>query len=390
MLCIFFTATNHLRATQGKLMKHISRLAVIAALLSLSAKAAPFMAVGDGAELFVTAGLSVAADDNVFLDSANEQDDTIISFTPGVDLVFGKGSATTGNVYYREEIRRYSDNDNQDGEFSNVGFRSSTNAGSGKFDINGSYAQIAQNDNDIRAAGIIVRRDVTNLGASAEFDVTGKTSLAVGTTFLSTKYDVATYRDSDVWSLPVDLYYEATEKLDWSVGYRYRTTDQDGAARDFKDHFVNIGARGEFSPKLTGQVRVGYLTRKIDGGGDESDLGLDSSFDYAATEKTSLRLFLSNDYGNSGTGDSTKTLRWGGSVNTNFTEQWFASASLSLSSAEYPTRDDDFLDTSVTVGYKYNQFVNFTASVAMRDNDSTAATAKFDNTVFQFGANIRY
>jgi polysaccharide biosynthesis protein VpsM len=390
MLCIFFTATNHTWAIQGKLMKHTARLAAIAALLSLSAKAAPFMAVGDGAELFVTAGLSVAADDNIYLDTANEKDDTIISFTPGVDLVFGKGSTTTGNVYYREEIRRYSDNDNQDGEFSNVGFQSSTDTGSAKFNFNGSYAQIAQNDNDIRAAGIIVRRDATNLGANAEFDVTAKTSVGVGATFVGTEYDVASYRNSDVWSLPVDLYYEATEKLDWSLGYRYRSTEQDGAASDFKDHFVNLGARGEFSPKLSGQVRVGYSTRKVDGGGDESDLGLDSSFNFAATEKTSLRIFVSNDYGNSGTGDSTKTLRWGGSVNTNFTEQWFASASLSISSAEYPTRDDDFFDGSVSVGYKYNQFVNFSASVAMRENDSTSAAAKFDNTVFNFGANIRY
>src|SRR5690349_6658879 len=105
---------------------HTARLAVLAALLSLSAKAAPFMAVGDGAELFVTSSLGVQFDDNIYLDSNNESDDTIWSFTPGVDLVFGKGSATTGNVYYREEIRRYSDHDNQNTELSSLGFQSST------------------------------------------------------------------------------------------------------------------------------------------------------------------------------------------------------------------------------------------------------------------------
>lgn len=371
-------------------MKHTARLAVIAALVSLSAKAAPFMAVGDGAELFVTAGLSVAFDDNIYLDGANESDDSIISFTPGVDLVFGKGTATTGNVYYREEIRRYSDNDNQDGEFSTIGFRSSTDAGGSKFDFNGSYAQVAQNDNDIRAAGVIVRRDVANLGASAEFEVSGKTSVGIGTSFVATDYNAPSFTDSDIWNLPVDVYYEATEKLDWSFGYRYRSTNQAGTAVDSTDHFVNIGARGEFSPKLSGQVRVGYNSRKFDGGGDDTGLGLDTSLTFAATEKTSFNIFLSNDFGSSGTGDNTKILRWGGSVNSNLTEQWFVMASLSVSSTEYPTRDDDFIDGLVSLGYKYNQYLNFSASVAMRDNSSNSAAAEFDNTVFTFGANVRY
>lgn len=348
------------------------------------------MAVGDSAELFVTAGLSVAVDDNIYLDTTNESDDTVISFTPGVDLVFGKGSATTGNVYYREEIRRYSDNDNQDAEFSNVGFQSSTDTGGSKFNLNASYAQLATNDNDIRAAGTLVHRDVVNLGANAEFGVTAKTKLSIGTNFLSTAYDLASYTDSDVWNLPVDAYYAATEKLDWSLGYRYRSTNQDGTATDFTDHFVNLGARGEFSPKLTGQVRVGYSTREVDGGGDDSDLGLDSSLSFAATEKTSLRVFLSNDFGNSGQGESTKTLRWGGGLTSNLTEQWLLSASVSVSSAEYPTRDDDFLDSSLSVAYKYNQFVDFSASVAFRDNSSTSAAAEFEATVFTFGANVRY
>lgn len=371
-------------------MKHTARLAAIAVLLSLSAKAAPFMAVGDNAELFVTAGFSVAFDDNVYLDSTNESDDTILSFTPGVDLVFGKGSATTGNAYYREEIRRYDDNGNQDAELSSVGFNSSTNTGTSKFDLNASYAQVAQNDNDIRVAGVIVRRDVTNLGASAEFDVTGKTSVGLGATFLGTDYDTANYVDSDVWSLPVDVYYEATEKLDWSMGYRYRSTNQAGAGRDFTDHFVNLGARGEFSPKLSGQIRVGYNDRKVKGAGSDSGLGLDTSLSYAYSEKTSIRLFLNNDYGNSGTGDSTEIFRWGGSISTSVTEQLFVMASLSISATEYPTRDDDFVDGLVSVGYRYNQYVDFSASMALRDNSSTAAVARFDNTVFTFGANVRY
>src|ERR1700745_2390934 len=107
----------------------IVRLAVFSALAVLSAKAAPFMAVGDNAELFVTGSAQVQFDDNIYLDASNQTKDTSLSFTPGVDLVFGKGSATKGNVYYREEIRRYNDHDAQNTNLANVGINSNFDNG---------------------------------------------------------------------------------------------------------------------------------------------------------------------------------------------------------------------------------------------------------------------
>jgi len=371
-------------------MKHTARLAAIATISTLSVHAAPFMAVGDGAELFVTSSLSVQADDNIYLDSTNEKDDTIFSFTPGLDLVFGKGTATTGNLYYKEEIRRYNDNSNQDGEFSSVGLNSKTDMGGTKFGFKASYAQIAQNDNDLRATGLIIRRDVTHVGADAEFGVTAKSSIGLGANYNSTDYDANSYTDSKVWSVPVDYYYKATEKLDWSFGYRYRDTNQEGAKADFSDHFVNIGARGEFTPKLTGQLRIGYNQRDIDGGGDRSKLGLDGNLTYAYSDKTSFDFNISNDFSNSGTGDGTEVFKVGLSANSKFTEQWSGRVSLNLNSSKYPTRDDDFFDGLVSVTYRYNQYFSVTGSAAFRDNSSTSAVAEFNNTVFSLGASIRY
>src|SRR5882672_7510825 len=105
-------------------MKHHARLALLTALLAISTKAAPFMAVGDNAELFVTASGTLQFDDNIYLDKNNTKNDTIFSFTPGVDLVFGKGSAATGDIYFRDEIRRYNTNDVQNANLANVGINS--------------------------------------------------------------------------------------------------------------------------------------------------------------------------------------------------------------------------------------------------------------------------
>jgi len=153
---------------------------------------------------------------------------------------------------------------------------------------------------------------------------------------------------------------------------------------------VNIGARGEFTPKLTGQIRVGYNQREADGGSDRSKLGVNGKLTYAYTDKTSFDFNISNDFGNSGTGDATEVFKVGLAASSKFTEQWSGRVSLNLNSSKYPTRDDDFLDALVSLTYRYNQYLSVTGSAAFRDNSSTSAVAEFDNTVFSLGANIRY
>ncbi|MFZ2325008.1 MAG: outer membrane beta-barrel protein, partial [Ignavibacteriaceae bacterium] len=259
-----------------------------------------------------------------------------------------------------------------------------------KADFNASYAQVAQNDNDLRATGLIVRRVLTNLGGKVEFGLSEKTVVGVGTSFVKTNYGPTSYVDSDIWSLPVDVYYQASPKLDWSLGYRYRSSDLGGAARDSKDHFLSLGARGEFTPKLTGQVRAGYTKRSFDVGSDENLFGLDGNLTYAYSEKTSYRFTFSNDFGSSGTGDSTKDFSLGLNASNRFTEQWYISAGLNYRKTEYSTRTDDFIDGQIAVTYTYNNYVNFGASITLRDNSSDSAAAEFTQNVFTLGANIRY
>lgn len=374
-------------------MKHyITKTVLISASLGLlsSSKAAPFMAVGDNAELFLTAGAMVQADDNIYLDSSNEKSDTIYSFTPGVDLVFGKGSITKGNAYFREEIRRYSSNDNQDVELANVGVRSSFDNGVSKAGFNASYTELAQNDNDIRVTGDIVHRNVTNLAGNLEFAFSEKTSLGTGISFDRTDYGPSSYSDSNIWSIPVDVYFKASPKLDYSLGYRYRSSQLSGAGIDSTDHFLNLGARGEFSPKLTGQVRVGYTRRSLDVGGDENLFGVDGNLTYGFSEKTTVAINVGNDFGSSGTGASTKNFSLGLNVSSKVSEQWSFNGGLNYRKIDYTTRTDDYVEGLVSVNYALSAIVNFGASYTYRNNSSDLGSAEFTNNVFSLGANIRY
>lgn len=373
-------------------MKQSGRILLLGALLaSARLYSAPFLAVGDNAELFLTGALSVKADDNIYLNPAGRDlDDTVWTVTPGIDLVFGKGAATQGNFYYREDIVRYSDHGNQDTNLSNVGLNSRYDDGKSKFDLAASYAQVAQNDNNVNLAGALVDRDVVHFHAKPEFGATEKTSVALGIVYDKTTYGPAAFSDLATWALPLDVYFEYSPKLQVSLGYRYRDNQLTGGGVDSKDHFFNIGARGEFTPKLSGQVRVGYNSRDLDIGGDDSGLGLDASLTYKYSDKTSLSLTASNDFNNSGVGDQTKVLRWGITGTSKLTEQWSVNGGFSYSNTDYPARTDTYIEGNVGATYVYNQTLNFTAGYTYRENFGGKGGADFKNNVFSIGANVRY
>ncbi len=372
-------------------MKINGRIVVLAALLGGNLTAAPFVALGDNAELFLTASVDVKVDDNIYLRNTNEADDTILTFSPGLDLVFGRNAATSGNVFYRHDILRYSDNSNQNTDLANFGFNSLYSNGKTKFDAGLSYSETAQNDASV--PGFIVPRDATNARALAEFGLTEKTSLGLGARYEKSDYGIGGgFRDYSNFSVPLDVYFEYSPKLELSAGYRYRTNDVGGAGTlDSDDHFLSIGARGEFTPKMSGQIRIGYAKRNFDGArADEDTFGLDANLTLAATAKTAIRFNVSNDFGVSALGESTDSFLFSTSINSRVDDQWSWQANLAFRSIDYPTRSDDYFEGGAGVRYTYNSFVNFAAGFTHRKNDSTLALNDFSNNVFSLTANLRY
>ncbi len=370
-------------------MKLTGRITLLAALIGSAAHAAPFLAVGDNAELFLTGAVAVRFDDNIFTNTINEVDDTIVSFTPGLDLTFGKGSATQGNIYYREDILRYSDASDLDTSLSNAGVNSKYDGGKTTFDLSATYAQLSQNDNNVRLAGDLVDRDVTHLHVNSEFGISDKSALAIRVSYDKTNYQPATFSDYAFWSVPIDFYTDYTAKLRLSAGYRYRSNDVSRGV-DSDDSFFNIGARGEFTPKLSGQVRVGYNLRSLDVGGNDSGFGIETDLAYAFSDKTTYRLNVSNDFSYAGTGAPTEILRLGLNAANKFTEQWSLNAGLTFTSTDYPDRTDDYLEGLLGVTYTYSTVLNFAASYTYRDNNAGTGGSPFTQTVWSFGANIRY
>lgn len=369
-------------------MKNNLRLLMLSLAVATTAYPAPFLAVGDGAELFLTAGLGIRADDNVFL-TTNKTDDLIFDLNPGVELVFGNGSVTKGVFSYTENIARYSDNSRLNAELSSVRFASSYDDGKTKFSTQASYNQLNQNTVDLRAVGVLSRRNVADIDLGGETSASAKSKVGARIQYNDTDYKRVGFRDLTTVTIPVNYYYAVTSKVDLSLGARYRTTEVQSGI-DSKDIFYRVGARGEFSPTVTGSIQVGFGERDFDGGRSEDIFDLDATLSLALSPKSTLALFASNDFGVSGQGQEQKNFTLGGSISTKISEVLSFRAGLNFRKIDYYTREDDYVEGNLGLDYAVNQNVSISGGYTYRSNDSVLAGGDFKNSVFNLMANFRY
>lgn len=366
-------------------MKKLLPVTSIALLFSSAAFGAPFMAVGDSAELFVTGAVGIRADDNIFL-SKNATSDVIIDVSPGLDLSFGKNTQVKGSFTVVDAISKYTDNNNLDTNLASANFQSSFDDGKLKLNFNAGYNELNQNSADIRG---LTRRDAFSAGGKGEVEVSQLTSIGAGVDFRQENYKRASYSDSSSLTLPLNFFYKITPKVDLSAGYRYRSYQVD-LGEDSSDHFFNIGARGEFTPKLSGQVAVGLNTRQLDRSGDRNQLGLDASLNYELSPKTRLTIGASNDFATSPQGQQQKNLSLNGSLNFSLTDEWSANAGLNYRRTTYPTRSDDYFEGQLGGAYIVNANVRIVGGYVYRNYSSVLSGSEFSNNVFSIAANLRY
>lgn len=376
-------------------MKNITRLLAVSAFAS-ACHAAPSLAIGDNAELFITGTLGARVDSNIYM-SPSSTEDTIVDFNPGVQLVFGKASAMQGTFNLTESFTNYSRHDDLNDELFSTSLNTSYDDGKSKLTFNASFAELNQNSVDTRAGDMLIRRDVFNIGASGEVGVSEKSSIATGIQYSGSEFKLAGFSDSEVFTIPVNYFYEMTPKVDLSLGYRYRNRSE-SINFDTEDHFFNVGARGEFTPKLTGQFAVGLTQRsfshKTMARGDQSLLGIDASANYAVSPKTTLQLGLSNDFDTNSQGQQQKNLALRAAATTQIAPDFSVTASLAYRSIDYyqstPARIDDYLEAQIGATYVLSQVVNITGAYAYRSNESDLATSDFDANVVSMAINFRF
>jgi hypothetical protein len=358
---------------------------------SASLSAAPFLAIGDSSELFLTATTGVRFEDNVLLTENNQLDDVALEFTPGIELVFGKGSLYSGSFAVQEKFTEYLDNDSLSSNLSAYIFNSTYAGSKLKGSFGASFREIEQNNRNIANAATLTRRDVSNVSVKGELAITEKSKVGAAVTYGDTNYRTAGFNDTASYSVPVNYYFAITPKVDLSAGVRYRETEITGAS-DYTDIYYNVGARGDFTSKLTGSFTVGLTERDPEVGADRSMLGLDFDLSYAFSPKTVGKLTVGNDFDSSSAGGtSQEVFNVGLSANTQVSANFSAGASLSYQNADYSTgREDDFITLGLNASYVFNQHITGVVAYSYQDNDSTVAGGSFKANVLSVSAVFRY
>jgi len=374
-------------------MNRSLRLALALFALSSFSTAYAVLPLGEGSELFVTGTGSASYNDNVFLVNTKEKGSFIFDEIPGLELDDNTNADTKGVLTSKEDFVQYASVSHQNTELNHTDFNGNYSDDKLLLDIDAGFNQNAQNNREtvgVVQKGVIVRNDVTNATPKGEWTISEKTKVGVGFNYNDNHYKTAGFKNLTVYEVPVNVYYEVAPKLSASAGYRYRYSQIKG--NNSTDNYFNVGARGEFTPKLTGTVNVGYLQRSPSHGSKQSDLGLEAKLDYAFSEKTAFRLGASNDFTNASTGGTEKVLSVSGGATAQLTEQFTGDVSISYNHTRYngSIRADDYVEGTGTISYHYNKYVTLNGSYTYRNNSSNLAGVKFSNNVVAASVTVRY
>jgi polysaccharide biosynthesis protein VpsM len=368
--------------------------AAVAAIFVLPAAAVaePLLSFGPDIPLFLTASVSVRYDDNVLLSPTDKVSDTIYLFTPGVDLHFSGGSANAG-ITFSEQFSKYEKDHGLDDQLANLAANIGYHGSESNFGLTGSYQQIDQTTTTATSLDETVKHTIEAVAANAEVAITAKTRVGVTPSFTRVEFPQVGYTDSDVFTLPVDIYFGITAKTDLSVGYAYSDTTTADGSGDAKGNFFNVGARGQFTEKLSGQVRVGVTENKPKVGESTSQIGVQSNLNYAYSPKTTFSLYVNNGFAPSAAGNQTEVLSTGLSGNFALSNAWSASVAAGESSTKYlivPSRTDHFWNLDFSVTYIITQNLNLQASYLYRKNVSTIEAVTFDDNLATLTAACRF
>ena len=364
---------------------------------------AALVSMGPNSDLFFNGSVSLEYQSNIFLDDpqltgVSEVDDFAFIFSPGVELNFGDGTAANNVlILVREDIKVHNDNSKLDSE--NFFFLFNLTYAQAPIDIEASvnFFELVQNTADANRLGALTESEMTNVRLRGEYEFSAKTSIEGRFGYLRTDYITTGLNDNETLEFPVNVYYAYSPKLDASVGFRYRHTNvTDGPDTD--DYFINVGFRGELTPKLETTFQIGVVYRdfgdfKTDAFGDDTRLGVNSSFTWYATDLTTVDANVNLDYSTGGTSASIQNTGASLSVLHGFTPMIIGNVVLSYNNAEYrdlSDREDDSYNAAFSINYSPNDYLTFRASYSYLKNDSTQLGGNFDNSILSIVASLRY
>ena len=382
-------------------MKKFLFLPLCAASLACTSNvssASPLVSIGDNADVFFNGKSNLRWSSNLFKDDSGEVDDLLLTVSPGLELNVGRGVSNADlTLMSSYDVLRYQDRTEVDTELAHVKALGSYESGRYELSASASFDENQSASTETPARGQLFESDVVRAGVEGEYRLSPKFAFGAGVDYSDSEYTsanaIGTLSDVEELSIPVDLFYELTPKLDVSLGYVRRDaeigTGANATPYDQLSHFYNVGLRGELLPKLDGFLKLGYRENEFT---DRGMFGADFDLTYAVSNKLTSFLMLSRDFGVGGAGDSTENssikLRADYRINPNYT----IGANLGYDLRDYQgnNREDTQYSAGLSLSYVLNESVRFGAGYDYTEKDSTEAGSEYVEHALKLSASLRY
>lgn len=384
----------------GPVRRTVGLVATTLSIVALADSAKAIAPFGDNSALFVTGVANIAYNSNLFLSHDNATSSGVLDLMPGLAYDFGQnGSQFSGALNGYVDFQVITTDTHLDHTLPNLTYTSVYDDSKTKINLDASYHELDLATFDITDTMVV--RDVYHADLTAEESLTEKSSVAAGIIWDDTNYYRTGYDNLETVSIPVNAYYELEPKLDFSAGVRYRNNTIGGNGIDSSELYYNVGARGTFSPLLSGEIDVGYADQRMDHGGNHTGLGANASMIYAYSEKTNVVLGLTDDFGYAADG---RTLRQD-SVNLGFnsaiSDQWAVDATGSFGRYNYygmiPTgtggltqQSDDFYTFQAGLTYIISLNAKVRAGYTFQRDSSNVSADSFNDNILNLALSLSF
>jgi hypothetical protein len=375
---------------------------------TLSISASPLISFNDSVDVYFTGSSNLSWQSNLFSDSSDEVEDILLTLSPGFESVFGRGVSNANlNFTTRYDILRYDKSDEWDTQTFHAILAGNYNAANYFISGLASFDERQSSLRDAQVKGNLSESDEYKLEIEGEYLFSPKFSFGSGIKFSKREYtgsQAINYADRDNTILPFNLFYELTPKVDLSVGYQYTYTDiadvasnTNNTAYNSDAHFINIGARGDLLPKLSGSIKLGL--RFIDSdfttnNRDNSSLGLDGSLNWQSTPKLNNSITISRDFGSTSNGTRIEESAFNMNSSLALSQQLRTGASLGYTLRDYldQSREDGFLSLGLNASYQVSDYCTVSSAYSFSKNDSDLAggASDFDNNKVDINISLRY
>ncbi|NCG08197.1 MAG: outer membrane beta-barrel protein [Verrucomicrobia bacterium] len=379
--------------------KVIFNTVVVSSFFAIAANfaiAGPLVTIGDVGTVSFDGSASVKMDDNIFRQEKGKGkvDDIVMTFSPGLIATLGRDSSNLDiNLSTSFDFVRYQDKGDLDSELFHILGEAAYRASRLAVFASANYDESKSNNELANRNGDLLERENTGFSIKGEYTLSPKFSAKVGLNFDEIAYVgsyAADYQDRKNRTVPIDIFYELTPKLDLSVGYTNGDIDVENGDDATRDDF-NVGLRGQLLPKLVGDFKIGYNQYDSDSYKTAS-MSLKGDFSWTISSKLTHRLNIFRNFDASATGTGTQETKVRFSTNYLLNSKVSLSGRMGYTIRDYlsSSREDNLLTISFNGNYRINTNWSVNAGYTFSTNDSTIASSSYDNNIFTLSALLSY